>query len=275
VSAPKLQTLLVASFVLLHLAPGCERSSSTSEPEAQSPDVEAELVQDSAPEVIDSDWVASKLELPPPPKEKNWLEEIEKDPIQALKEMDPAALQPRRERAPEPRNVSGDSQPRTRPKRAYDADKPLRGWPPAVGQFYPDVVLEDQTGQITGISHYRGKVVLVEVVGLTCPACDALSGGNDPGKGRFRGIEPQPGLSSIDRYARAWARHFGLSRNRNEVVLIGDQRFISPASRRLIPGFHLIDQQGILRSITSNDPRHDDLYTALLPKLASLVEEGR
>lgn len=272
-STPKIRTLLVASFVLLHLAPGCERSSPRGEPEVESADVEAELVQDSVPEVIDSDWVASKLELPPP------------------------------------RDVGGDSQPRPRHKRSYDPGKPLRGWPPAVGQFYPDVVLEDQTGQITGISDFRGKVVLVEVVGLTCPACNALSGGNDPGKGRFRGIQPQPGLSSIDRYAqmyartsldhpdvvfvqlvlygmdgrspptradlRAWASHFGLSRNRNEVVLIGDQRFISPASRRLIPGFHLIDQQGILRSITSNDPRHDDLYTVLLPKLASLLEEGR
>jgi hypothetical protein len=62
-----------------------------------------------------------------------------------------------------------------------------------------------------------------------------------------------------------------MDRQQNEVVLIGDQRFISPETRRLIPGFHLIDQNGILRAMSSNDPRHDR-FTSLLPKLASLVQ---
>ena len=66
-----------------------------------------------------------------------------------------------------------------------------------------------------------------------------------------------------------------MDRNKNEVVLIGDQRFISAESRKLIPGFHLIDQNGILRAMSSNDPRHDRLHESLLPKLASLVQEGR
>ena len=66
-----------------------------------------------------------------------------------------------------------------------------------------------------------------------------------------------------------------MDRNKNEVVLIGDQRFISAESRKLIPGFHLIDQNGILRAMSSNDPRHDRLHESLLPKLASLGQEGR
>lgn len=63
-----------------------------------------------------------------------------------------------------------------------------------------------------------------------------------------------------------------MDRGNNQVVLIGDQRFISPETRKLIPGFHLIDQNGILRAMSSNDPSHDRLHDALLPKLASLVK---
>jgi len=70
---------------------------------------------------------------------------------------------------------------------------------------------------------------------------------------------------------RAWARHFGLDRDKNQVVLVGDPRFIGAQTRRLIPGFHLVDRQGILRAMSSNDPHHDPLHTSLLPKLAQLV----
>ncbi|MDH4281808.1 MAG: hypothetical protein OEV36_04080 [Myxococcales bacterium] len=175
-----------------------------------------------------------------------------------------------------------------------------------VGQLYPNLVLKDQTGQVTSLGDFRGKVILLEVVGLTCRACHAFSGGNEPGAARFREIEPQEGLASIERYAqsyaklsldhpdvvfvqlvlygmdgrsppseedaRAWAQHFRMDRGRNQVVLIGDARFISPETRRLIPGFHLIDQSGILRAMSSNDPGHDGLYASLLPKLGSLVK---
>jgi hypothetical protein len=62
-----------------------------------------------------------------------------------------------------------------------------------------------------------------------------------------------------------------MDRYRNEVVLVGDARFISPETRRLIPGFHLIDRQGVLRAIHSNDPRHDNLWSSLLPKMGELA----
>jgi hypothetical protein len=174
-----------------------------------------------------------------------------------------------------------------------------------VGQLYPNIALRDHTGQLTAISDFRGKVVLIELVGLTCKACHAFSGGNEPGKPRFRDIAPQEGLPSIERFAkgyaklsldhpdivfvqlvlygmdgrsppaegdvRAWAQHFDLNRHENEYVLIGDPRFISPQSRALIPGFHLVDQDGVLRAMSSNDPRHDPLHSALLPRLAELV----
>ena len=78
----------------------------------------------------------------------------------------------------------------------------------------------------------------------------------------------------LEEDARDWARHFRLDRNDGEYVLIGDQRFISPQTRALIPGFHLVDQHGILRAMSSNDRRHDPLHSSLLPQLAELVKSG-
>jgi hypothetical protein len=104
----------------------------------------------------------------------------------------------------------------------------------------------------------------------TAPAAETASPGQAPvDESTPAVIDGQSPPSEED--ARAWARHFGMDRQQNEVVLIGDQRFISPETRRLIPGFHLIDQNGILRAMSSNDPRHDR-FTSLLPKLASLVQ---
>lgn len=269
---------------------------------------EATAAEEGTPDGIDAEWVASKFQAPPPPETKDWAREIEKDPIAALKQMDPGALSPKRGGSSSP--GASPPSPGARPRHAakYNPDTPLRGWPPVVGQLYPNIVLKDQSGQTVAISDFQGKVVLIELVGLTCKACHAFSGGNEPGVPRFRGIEPQPGLASIERFAtgyakvslarpdivfvqlvlygmdgrsppkeedvRAWAQHFKLHTNENEYVLIGDPRFISPESRRLIPGFHLVDQNGILRAMSSNDPRHDPLHSSLLPQLAALVKGG-
>jgi hypothetical protein len=299
---------LVWASLLISLT-GCDQGVSSEASPSETPGLKPAPADDATPAIIDAEWVASKLQAPPPPDPKDWLREIEKDPIAALKQMDPAALQARQHRAgsdsstPPVETIRGKNNPK------YEPTQPLRGWPPVVGQFYPNLVLRDQTGQATAISDFRGKVVLVEVVGLTCRACHAFAGANEPDVGHFRGIEPQSGLGSIERYARgyaklsldhpdiifvqlvlygmdgrgpaseddvrAWARHFRMDRDQNKVVLIGDQRFISPETRKLIPGFHLIDQNGILRAMSSNDPRHDGLHESLLPQLASLVKGAR
>jgi len=298
-------TLLLALVVV---SAACDRGGAEDGRSAETPSAKPSTTDDAAPPVIDADWVASKFQAPPPPEQKDWLREIEKDPIAALKQMDPAALQPGRNRpAPSTGSEPEITEIRAKKPASYQPEQPLRGWPPVVGQFYPNLVLKDQTGQVSAISDFQGKVILLEVVGLTCKACHAFAGGNEPGKSPFRGIQPQPGLDSIERYAtgyaklsldhpdivfvqlvlygmdgrsppteedaRAWASHFGMDRRKNQVVLIGDQRFISAETRKLIPGFHLIDQNGILRAMSSNDPKHDRLHSSLLPKLASLVND--
>ncbi len=299
-------TSLRPSVVFLALAGivaggGCERTESSPAADT-SPAPEPEPA---APDVIDADWVASKFQAPPPPAQKDWAREIERDPIAALREMDPAALQKRSARSSA---APTQQRPSARPthEATYNPEAPLRGWPPGVGQFYPNIVLRDQDGQSVAISDFRGKVVLLELVGLTCKACHAFAGGNEPGRPKFRGITPQPDVPSIERFAsgyakvsledpnivfvqlvlygmdgrspplekdaRAWAQHFDFQTRDGEYVLIGDERFISPQTRALIPGFHLVDQQGILRALSSNIPRHDPLHSSLLPKLAQLLK---
>ena len=51
----------------------------------------------------------------------------------------------------------------------YNSEAPLRGWPPVVGQFYPNIVLRDQDGQSVAISDFRGKVVVLEWFNPDCP----------------------------------------------------------------------------------------------------------
>lgn len=303
---PSFRPIWLAYAAVLALT-ACHRGDPSEAPTEPAAAREADAPAPETPAVIDADWVASKFQAPPPAQTKNWAREIERDPIAALKQMDPAALQNRSGNSPARPSQPASTTP-VKHEAKYDPETPLRGWPPVVGQFYPNVVLKDQTGQAVAISDFVGKVVLIELVGLTCKACHAFSGGNEPGTPRFRGIEPQPGLPSIERFStgyaklslehpdivfvqlvlygmdgrspplpadvRDWAQHFELDRDDNEYVLIGDQRFISPQTRALIPGFHLVDRNGILRAMSSNSPEHDPLHSALLPRLAELVKGG-
>lgn len=296
-------------LAIVVVAVGCRGTPGeavTSEPVPEVAVVEEQAVDDPIPPEL-AQPIEERLAEVPPPDPNAWIREIEKDPIAALDKLDPGALSPSRTGRPSKPSET-QIRPEARPGPAvakYNEDAPLRGWPPTVGRPYPDIALIDQSGRVTSLNELRGKVVLVELVGMTCKACHAFAGGNQPSKARFRNITPQKGLGSIDEYAerfgklsldhpdvvfvqlvlygmdgrspptlediKAWSRHFGMDRYRNEIVLLGDKRFISPQTRRLIPGFHLIDRQGILRAMQSNDPRSDNLYTSLLPTMGRLA----
>ena len=178
------------------------------------------------------------------------------------------------------------------------------GWPPRVGQRYPDLELIDQTGALVRLSSFEGSVMLIEPVGMTCAACQAFSGAHRVGA--FGGVVPQAGLPSIDellpRFAggvqlsderivfvqlilysmsmgapsaedvRAWAKHFGFERSKNRIVLAGSARLLGPASFNMIPGFQLVDRNFVLRAdSTGHSPRHS-LFDDLLPMIPRLLE---
>ncbi len=177
-------------------------------------------------------------------------------------------------------------------------------WPPVVGQAFPNLILYDQDGNLTPLSSLKGKVLLIEPIGMSCPACIAFAGGRLYGP--FDGVAPQPNLDSIDEYlrrfgavnlddprlvyvqlllfdralgvptqadARRWADHFRLERRDQNYVLAGDAALLTDASRQIIPGFFLVDADLVVRAdSTGSRPTHD-LYTQLIPWLHDLLEE--
>jgi hypothetical protein len=178
-------------------------------------------------------------------------------------------------------------------------------WPPRVGEPYPDLELIDQTGRPVRLSSFKGSVLLIEPIGMTCPACQAFAGAHRLGP--YGGIAPQGGLPSIEELvpqyargvslsddrivfvqlllysmtmgaptpedARKWAAHFRADRAKNHIVLAGTREFIGQASYDMIPGFQLVDRNFILQvDATGHRPRHN-LFTQLLPALPRLLEE--
>lgn len=177
-------------------------------------------------------------------------------------------------------------------------------WPPEKYRTYPDLELRDQSGKFTRLSDFRGKVILLEPVGMSCPASVALAGGKRLGS--FQGVMPQSNLNSIEQYAwefahtcldderivhvqlilfnkdmkpptdkdvRDWARHFRRQRNKNQVVLCGTADLCTRDSRDMVPGLQLIDQNFLLRCNSTGQTPEDNLFRDLLPMLARVLRE--
>lgn len=179
----------------------------------------------------------------------------------------------------------------------------IKPWPPVVGQPYPDLQLIDQNGNPFQLSSLKGRVILLEPVGMTCPACQAFSGAHDVGP--FGGGVAGQGLSSVQKllpqYAKGlrlprhdvvivqlllydmrmgppkpkdaadWAKHFGLKMGENEIVAVSPYDLRSQIAYNLVPGFQLIDKNFILRSDSSGHHPQHNLYTHLFPMVPRLL----
>jgi hypothetical protein len=178
-------------------------------------------------------------------------------------------------------------------------------WPPRVGETYPDLRLVDQTGRVTSLSSFKGRVLLVEMIGMTCPACQGFSGAKK--HGTFGGVDSDGGLTAIDELlrqyasgvtfpsddlvfvqillfdmkmgapgaadARAWAEHFHRDAAKHQYVLAGGPALHNNASYVMVPGFQLVDRRFVLRwDATGHNPRHN-LYRELLPALPKILQE--
>lgn len=181
-------------------------------------------------------------------------------------------------------------------------------WPPQVGQPYPDLELLDRNGKTVKLSDFKGKVIVIEPVGMNCPACNAFSGGAK--RGGFKGNAVQGGTGSIEEYfpeytgglslhddgvvfvvlllfslemkgttpedAALWADHFGLD-GKNTYVLAAGPAFLEQphyqASYDLIPGLQLVDKKFILRSDATGHHPRDSMWNTLLPMVPALLKE--
>lgn len=148
----------------------------------------------------------------------------------------------------------------------------------------------DHEGKPVTLSSFKGKVILLEPIGMNCPACNAYAGGNQPGMKGFEGTAPQSELWSMEEMisklsnvefadprlvhvqlllynmsmqgpttedARRWREHFKLDRFPNMVVLAGGKDMVNQASYDMIPGLQLIDKNFVLRyDASGHNPKH-------------------
>lgn len=176
-------------------------------------------------------------------------------------------------------------------------------WPPKLNQTYPKLRLMDQTGQFVELASFRGKVLLIEPIGMTCPACQSFSGAQK--RGGYQGLSHQKDLQSIEEYlllygngallsdvvfiqillynlemkaptaeeAQDWAKHFQMERTKNQIVLAGIPELLGKDSYKMIPGFQLVDKNFVLRSDSTGHQPKENLYTKLLPMIPELLKE--
>lgn len=181
----------------------------------------------------------------------------------------------------------------------------LSPWPPEIGKSYPDLELLGADGKKVKLSEFKGSVLLIEPVGMNCPACQAFAGGQE--KGGYEGVTPQAGLPPLEELlktyaegmtpederiqfiqilfydpkmgvptpedAARWAKHFGLEGKKNHHVLVGSKDLQGPIAYNLIPGFQLIDKNFVLRADSTGHNPHDNLYQTLFPMLAKVMKE--
>lgn len=177
-------------------------------------------------------------------------------------------------------------------------------WPPQVGKPYPDLELVDSRGNMVKLSDFKGKVIVIEPIGMTCPACNAFAGGRKKGGVKGMGVQgntdsfadyfPQyAGVSLHDERivfvnlllynlqmqgpsqadAKLWAQHFGLDRHKNTYVLAGGPELVNNASYNLVPGLQLVDKNFILRSDSSGHHPRDNMWQTLMPMVPALLKE--
>ena len=180
-------------------------------------------------------------------------------------------------------------------------------WPPQIGQEYPDLELIDQDGKRWNLSRFKGQVVLVEPIGMNCPACQSFAGAHI--KGAYGNIIPQRGLEDFEGYfksytgglsleddgivlvelllydltmghptvkdAKGWAEHFGMKSKNNQFVVIPARDMRNQASYDLIPGYQLIDKNFELRSDSTGHHPEDDLWRTLLPMVPKVLMEKK
>jgi hypothetical protein len=170
------------------------------------------------------------------------------------------------------------------------------GWPPRLQATFPSVALTDHTGASFSMSSLIGKPVLVEFVAMTCAGCQAWSGGHS--YGGFEGFAVQGGLESIEKYftqytglkllggpvqfvqivfynttltsptpqqLSSWRTHFHFDGYSNVHVVTGGEALRNKESFSRVPGFLLLDKEGIVQfEALGHSPRHN-LYRELLP----------
>lgn len=206
---------------------------------------------------------------------------------------------------PEQRNKTLDE----RLAKAYHIDlnenypKP---WPPEMNSPYPDYVLIDQKGEKFNLSDYKGMIIAMEMVDMSSPVSQALSGAEKYGvygatqtydkfvkplsealKEETKGALTLPnpniltikvlfyrpdGGQALPADAENWAAHFKLKKEDNVIVAVPEKDMRGDTTGKIVPGYQLIDQDMVLRVDSAGPvPKHNYEMT-LVPMIPKLLK---
>lgn len=177
-------------------------------------------------------------------------------------------------------------------------------WPPVVNKEFTNIKMIDANGKDVELKSLKGKVLLIEPIGMTCAGCQAFSGGHK--FGAFGSVSPQTGLKSIEEYlpewgngvsltdprlqfvqiifynqalkpptaqdVAAWKKHFKMDRSSNMFVFGAKAEYVDGYARGIIPGFFLVDKQfKLLSEATGSNPK-TNLYTEFMPRVKKALD---
>ncbi len=191
------------------------------------------------------------------------------------------------------------------PTKKNQAAITIKNWPPQINKEYPDLKLYDHIGRTFNLSQYKGRVIVIQPIGMNCPACQAYSGAHKYGPFRDNTVQEYihsfedifykyiPQLEFNDRHvifiqlliynmdmdhpsmkdAINWGRHFRISSKKGHYTAVSLVDLRNQDSFKMIPGFQLIDRNFILRSDSTGHNPKDDLYYRLIPHLDEIMYE--
>jgi hypothetical protein len=178
----------------------------------------------------------------------------------------------------------------------------VENWPPRERQTFPNIQLIDHEGNDFSMQSLAGKPVLIEFIAMSCAGCQAFAGGKK--HGGFKKFAVQRGLDSMEDYFQrytgysmdtqklnvvqvivydlklsnpepselaAWREHFHLT-SPNMHVVGGTKSLANGATKKMIPGFMLLDADlQVVSDSTGHRPKRD-FYRDLLPQAKKMLD---
>lgn len=179
-------------------------------------------------------------------------------------------------------------------------------WPPRMNETYPDMELVDQEGIAFSLSDLRGRVILLEFVDMNSPWSQSSAGAEVKGVYGAPPFSPDPYVSPpelfVPKYsegavtlpekdlvvvsilvknmkgdaaglddAKAWAQHFGLTKDNMRIVAFSPKDLRSRETDTMMTGYQLIDKKFNLRvDAAGANPKHN-LNMTLVPLISKLL----
>lgn len=178
-------------------------------------------------------------------------------------------------------------------------------WPPHMNSEYPDFEVIDQEGNQFKVSTLKGKVILIEMIDMMNPVSLSYNGAKEHGligkaesfdeyedslpiaikeNGTGSFVLPNPEVivlkliiynqdgtqpNSLD--AENWANYYRLTKEDNYIVAVPVKDFRGDESKKIVPGYQLIDRDFNLRVDAAGPAPKHNFKMSLIPHIGKLA----